>query len=102
MSYFEERNKYWTIYPEHIDYRLSRRLGRKVPLKFAVPDPKLEELVLACKSLKISVIVEKDKSHPANWIEQKGRIKVPKLKKISKPKNLVDLWHPPFTIKRHF
>ena len=87
-TYLEERNKYWTIYPEHIDYRMSRRLGRKIPLDFAVENPTLEELVEACRSLKIPCIVEGDKRHPANWLEGKGRIRVVKLKKFSKRKLL--------------
>lgn len=93
MSYIEERNKYWTIYPEHIDYRLSRRLGRKISLKFAVENPTLEEIIEACKSLKIPCKPEPDKAHPSNWIEKKGRIKTPKLKKISKRKLLKLLAH---------
>ena len=93
MSYIEERNKYWTIYPEHIDYRLSRRLGRKVPLEHAVESPTLDELMKACKSLKIPYTIEHDKSHPSNWIEKKGRIKVPKLEKISKRKLLKLIAH---------
>jgi len=88
MSYISERDKYWTIYPEHLDYRLSRRLGRKIPLDFAVENPSLDELADACKSLKIPYIIEPDKSHPSNWIERKGRIKVMKLKTTSKRKLL--------------
>ena len=88
MSYVEERNKYWTIYPEHIDYRFSRRLGRKISLDYAVDDPSLEEIADACKSLKIPYVIESDKCHPGNWIERKGRIRVPKMTKISKRKFL--------------
>ncbi len=93
MSYIEERNKYWTIYPEHIDYRLSRRLGRKIPLEYAVENPTLDELMKACKSLKVPYTIEHDKTHPSNWIEKKGRIKVPKLKKLSKRKLLKIIAH---------
>ncbi|MEX0567886.1 MAG: signal recognition particle subunit SRP19/SEC65 family protein [Candidatus Njordarchaeota archaeon] len=93
MSYIEERNKYWTIYPEHVDYRLSRRLGRKIPLDFAIDNPTIEEIISACKSLKIPYRLESDKMHPSNWIEKKGRIKTPKLKKISKRKLLKLIAH---------
>ena len=93
MSYIEERNRYWTIYPEHLDYRLSRRLGRKIPLDFAIENPSIDEIADACKSLKIPYIKEIDKYHPANWIEKKGRIKVPKMGKISKRKLLKIIAH---------
>jgi len=84
MSYIEERNKYWTIYPEHLDYRMSRRLGRKISLDYSIYNPTLDEITMACEVLKIPYIVEKDKHHPSNWIERKGRLKIPKLKRITK------------------
>lgn len=92
-DYIRERNKYWTVYPENIDYRMSRRLGRKIPLDFAVENPSLDELITACRILRIPVVVEKDKYHPSNWIEKKGRIKIPKLSKISKRKLLKLIAH---------
>ncbi len=92
-EYIRERNKYWTIYPEHLDYRLSRRLGRKIPLDFAIENPSLEELIRVCQLLKIPVVIEKDKSHPSNWIEKRGRIKIPKLTKIPKRKLLKLIAH---------
>ncbi|MCR8453568.1 MAG: signal recognition particle subunit SRP19/SEC65 family protein [Crenarchaeota archaeon] len=92
-EYITERNQYWIIYPEHVDYRLSRKLGRKVPLSLAVENPTLNELIKACELLNIPVIVERNKSHPSNWIEGKGRIKIPKLAKVSKHKLLKLLAH---------
>lgn len=92
-EYLAERNKYWTVYPEHIDHRLSRRLGRKIPLSLAVDNPTLDELIAACELLGIPTIVERNKSHPSNWIERKGRIKILKLTRISKHKLLKLLAH---------
>ena len=73
---FEERKAYLVIYPEYFDSRLSQKLGRKVPLELAIENPTLEEVYVAVRSLKLTAFIEKDKSHPSNWFERKGRIKV--------------------------
>ncbi len=72
----ERERNYIIIYPEYFDYRLSRRLGRKLPLSMCLKNPTIEELAEALKKLKIPYVVEDDKSHPANWFERKGRIRV--------------------------
>ena len=72
----EEERDYIIIYPEYFDYRLSRRLGRKLPLKYCLKNPSLEEIVEAVRRLKLPLIIEDDKHHPANWFERKGRVKV--------------------------
>ncbi|MHA1616876.1 MAG: signal recognition particle subunit SRP19/SEC65 family protein [Candidatus Njordarchaeales archaeon] len=82
----------WIIYPEYFDSRLSRRLGRKVSLQHAIKSPQLEELYEALKYLKIRGIrIEKDKSHPANWIERKGRIIIYKIPGKSKHSLLIEI-----------
>jgi len=82
----------WIIYPEYFDYRLSRRLGRKVRLEYCIRSPSLEELHEALKLLKIGgMIIEKDKAHPANWFEKKGRIIIPKIPGKSKHSLLIEI-----------
>ena len=71
-----DREESLVIYPEYFDYRLSRRLGRKLPLKYCLKNPTLEEIVESIKKLKLPVVVEEDKHHPANWFERKGRVRV--------------------------
>ena len=71
-----DREESFVIYPEYFDYRLSRRLGRKLPLKYCLKNPTLEEIVESIKKLKLPVVVEEDKHHPANWFERKGRVRV--------------------------
>ncbi|MGQ4892338.1 MAG: signal recognition particle subunit SRP19/SEC65 family protein [Candidatus Njordarchaeia archaeon] len=71
-----ERDDSLVIYPEYFDYRLSRRLGRKLALKYCLKDPKLEEIIESVRKLKLPLVVEEDKHHPANWFERKGRIRV--------------------------
>ena len=72
----EEEHDYIIVYPEYFDYRLSRRLGRRLPLKYCLKNPTLEEIVEAIRKLKLPVIIEEDKHHPSNWFERKGRVKV--------------------------
>jgi len=84
----EDRNKTWIIYPEYFDSRLSIRLGRKVSLKFSIENPTLEELIEAARRARLKIArIERDKHHPSNWIERKGRIIV--LRPNNKPKRVI-------------
>lgn len=84
----ENQNKTWIIYPEYFDSRLSIRLGRKVSLKLSIENPTLEELIEAAKKAKLKITrIERDKAHPSNWIERKGRIII--LKPDNKTKRTV-------------
>lgn len=85
----EERRRYYVVYPEYFDYRLSRRLGRKVPLELCVKKPTLDELREAAQRLKLMFIVEPDKHHPANWHEMNGRLKILKPGNVSKRRLLI-------------
>lgn len=71
----EERNEL-VIYPEYFDRRLSRRLGRKLNLESCIENPSVEEIIEALKKVKIRILGIEERSHPANWIEQKGRIRI--------------------------
>ncbi len=71
-----EREGYLIVYPEYFDYRLSRKLGRKLALKYCIKNPTLEEIAESARKLKLPIVIEEDKYHPANWFERKGRIKV--------------------------
>lgn len=88
----EERNTTWIIYPEYFDIRFSRRLGRKVPLNLCIDSPTLDEVLEATRKAGLRVIrIERDKRHPANWIESRGRIIVLKDNKTSKRATLIKL-----------
>jgi len=87
-----ERNETWVLYPEYFDTRLSRRMGRKAPLSYSVENPTLEELIEATRKTGLRIVrIERDKIHPANWIEKKGRIVIPKIDKKSKRKILMQI-----------
>ncbi len=66
----------WTV---NLDSRKTRSEGRKIPLKYAVPNVKLAELVEACRALGIQFEVE-EKKYPKCWWEDCGRVIVPKTK----------------------
>jgi len=72
------------IYPEYFDISLSRSEGRRVPKKFAVPAPRLEDIVKAAKLAGLKPIVEEERSFPGKWWKKSGRIIVPKTHKKTK------------------
>jgi len=81
----EERNSSWVIYPEYFDARLSRRLGRKISLEYSIEAPSIDEVLEAVRKAKLRIIrIERDKKHPANWLEARGRLVIFKEKNISK------------------
>lgn len=60
------------IYPVYFK-RVSRRLGRKVPIKYA-GNFSLQDIEKAIRSLGYRVEIEKEKKHPARWWEEDGRL----------------------------
>lgn len=88
----EDREKIWIIYPEYFDSRLSTRLGRRVPLKYSIDNPTLDEVIEATRKTGLRVLkVERDKMHPSNWIERKGRIAVMRSGAVSKRTILIEI-----------
>ncbi len=75
----------WTV---NIDSRKKRCEGRKIALRFAVPNVKLFELVKACEQLGIPCRAE-EKSYPKCWWEEGGRVVIPK--RGSKIKTMVEI-----------
>ncbi len=65
------------IWTANLDAKKKRSEGRKVSLKFAVPNVKIEEIVQACRELGIPFRVE-EKRYPKSWWEEGGRVIVPK------------------------
>ncbi len=88
----DEREKVWLIYPEYFDSRFSVRLGRKVPLKYSIENPTLDEVIEAARKSGLRVVrIERDKFHPSNWIERKGRIVILKPDKKTKRAVLIEI-----------
>ncbi len=72
------RKDVFIIYPEYFDSKLTRREGRRVPLSFAVPTPKLEELTSIARKLGWRVSVEENAAYPRCWWNRRGRLLVEK------------------------
>ena len=66
------------LWPQYFDASLSREEGRRVPAKYAVRDPTVEEIAQAARSLGYDAIIEKDAKYPARWWSTKGRVLVRK------------------------
>ncbi|MFW6037981.1 MAG: signal recognition particle subunit SRP19/SEC65 family protein [Candidatus Saliniplasma sp.] len=64
----------WVIYPEYFDIRLSRSEGRRVPKKFSVSSPGIDEISRLLKEFDIPNMKEGHKAHPSTWYENNGRI----------------------------
>ncbi|MDH5815881.1 MAG: signal recognition particle subunit SRP19/SEC65 family protein [Candidatus Nezhaarchaeota archaeon] len=66
------------IYPCYLDSNKSESRGRKIPKRYAVPSPKIEEIFKAAQRLNLDPIIE-EKPHPSWWWEETSRISVKKV-----------------------
>ena len=72
MPHDPSKMSLWTGY---FDSRLSRSAGRRVPREASVPNPTLETLAWAAKSVGISKMKrEPEASHPSRPHSQEGRL----------------------------
>jgi len=62
------------LWPAYFDARRSREEGRRVPRKWAVEAPTVEEIAAAAKALGLAPTVEKDKAHPTTPFRKEGRV----------------------------
>ena len=65
----------WTVY---FNSKLPRSSGRRLPLTESVINPTLEELINACKRLRLNIIEYKDASYPRVWWLKSGYVIVKK------------------------
>jgi len=68
------RKRYFVLYPEYFDKRLTKKQGRKVPKNKAVEDCTLSKIAFACKHLELDYEIETDKKYSKNWWGSEGRI----------------------------
>ncbi len=78
MSSREYKEKRIVLWAANIDSSRSISEGRKIPLKYAVSEPSVEEIVLAAKMLGLKPAIE-EKAYPRSWWKDKHRIVVDKL-----------------------
>lgn len=68
----------YVVYPIYFNKSISRLAGRKVPLKNAVDNPTIENVIKAAKSLGLNPVLEKEVAHPSkNW-KKDGRLLIDK------------------------
>ncbi len=93
MSSLLRRKKFYVVYPEYFDSRITRSQGRRVPNSLADPEPHLRKLEKACQKLEIEYQAEPEKAHPSFWWKQSGRLLIPidKDNKIPKETILKDI-----------
>ena len=72
------RGRRVVLWPVNIDATASRGEGRKIPLRYAVRKPRVEEIVEAARELGLNPEVEEAR-YPRRWWEQRQRIVVDKL-----------------------
>ncbi|MBD3192094.1 MAG: hypothetical protein GF308_15720 [Candidatus Heimdallarchaeota archaeon] len=93
------------LYPAYFDKNLSRKMGRRVPLKLAYDDPDIRRIAIAAKKLGYQVFLDSDKHYPRTWYKKKGRVLIGKedskeeqiraiaklLPKVNVPKTAADI-----------
>eukprot|EP00766_Chilomastix_caulleryi_P000467 gnl/Chilomastix_caulleri/1455.p1 GENE.gnl/Chilomastix_caulleri/1455~~gnl/Chilomastix_caulleri/1455.p1 ORF type:complete len:94 (+),score=15.11 gnl/Chilomastix_caulleri/1455:170-451(+) len=71
-------SKMQTIYPHYINSKKERKMGRRISAKLGVPNPTIDEISEACKTLGLIYQAEPDHSYSRDHLfaEDKGRVKV--------------------------
>ena len=69
------------VWPVYFDSTRARGQGRKIPKKYAVPNPKLDEICKALDKLKLKYEVVADAAYPKMPWRRTGVIYVEKVKK---------------------
>ena len=80
------RKKFYVIYPEYFDSKVSRKQGRRLSLKDADDTISLNKIGHVCKKLNIPHQLQPDKSFPSTWWEKSGRVLITIDKKNKIPK----------------
>ena len=61
------------LYPLYFNSLVSRKKGRRIPLKYSIKNPKAEEIHRIALSLGFKSKIE-GKHHPSRWFKREGRI----------------------------
>jgi signal recognition particle subunit SRP19 len=78
MSSREFKGKRVVLWPSNINSSVSVSRGRKIPLRHAVKDPTIEEIVKAAEKLGLDPAIE-DKAYPSAWWTERRRVVVNKV-----------------------
>ena len=69
------------VWPVYFDSTRARGQGRKIPKKYAVPNPKLDEICKALDKLKLKYEVVADTAYPKMPWRRTGVIYIEKVKR---------------------
>ena len=72
------RSDHIVLWPTYFDLRKTRAEGRRVPKKDSIEKPTVEEVFKAARALGLEATMVSDKSHPSNWWEKEGMVRVEK------------------------
>jgi signal recognition particle subunit SRP19 len=64
------------IWPQYLDSKRPRRLGRKVPLEDAIPLPSANEMVKSALSLGYEAEIDPNARYPKTWYDPPGLLLV--------------------------
>ncbi len=62
------------IWPIYLDSEKSLNEGRKVSKEYAIPEPRIKEIVKATQKLRYKYFAEEDKAYPGEWYNKSGRV----------------------------
>ncbi len=91
---------FYYIYPAYFEAGRSRKSGRRIPKKLALPSVDVELIVLAARRLKLEYKVKADARYPASWWGAPGLVLIRKTTERSKTLLLKELAEKMKTLKR--
>ena len=62
------------IWPIYLDAEKSLNDGRKVSKEYAIPEPRIKEIIKATEKLRYKYVAEEDKAYPGEWYNKSGRV----------------------------
>lgn len=62
------------VWLAYLDCRLSRRLGRRLPLNQCINDPSIDEVLQACRDLGLKCEEDREARYPRAWYMSIGRV----------------------------
>ena len=62
------------LWPIYLDSEKSLNEGRKISKEYAIPEPRIKEIVKATQKLRYKYFAEEDKAYPGEWYNKSGRV----------------------------
>jgi signal recognition particle subunit SRP19 len=88
------------VYPAYFEASRSRKSGRRIPKKLALPSVDVALIVLAARRLKLEFKVKEEARYPASWWGTPGLVLIRKTAERPKTKLLKELAEKMKVLKR--